>query len=343
MGDELRDALRNLRRAPANCDRLRLPGIALLALVAGLPLWICQALPTIAVSPLVLALATGAMVKNFLGIPACAAAGIKGATRRALRAGVVAMGLQLPLSELMSMGPQGALIVGGALIATFAVTLWLGSKLGVDPRLAQLIAAGTSICGASAVVATNTVARAEEEDVAYAVAAVSIFGTVSVLLYPMLGHMLQMTADSYGLWVGASIHEIGQVAAAADAWKSSSDIAMIAKLSRVMLLAPVVLLLGAFAKRARMATQDTRRVEPPWFLLGFLVMMLVGSADCISAEHKQWSAGAATLLLTLALAGLGLELDLRKLHTRGWRPLALGALSSVFICVSTLAGILMWK
>ncbi|MCB1632516.1 MAG: putative sulfate exporter family transporter, partial [Pseudomonadales bacterium] len=100
-------------------------------------------------------------------------------------------------------------------------------RLGVEPQLTRLII-GTSVCGASAVIAANTVAHGSDEDVIYAVATVSIFGSLSVLLYPIAGHLLQMTADTHGLWAGTSIHEIGQVVAATDAWPASSDAAMIA-------------------------------------------------------------------------------------------------------------------
>lgn len=320
-----------------------IPGVLLTALVAALAYWCCRALTTVAISPLIVALVLGGCARNLLGIPAYAAAGIKGITRRALRTGIVLLGLQLSIAQVISMGGTGATIVVAALAATFLMTLWLGPRLGVDPRLAQLIAAGTSICGASAVVATNTVAQAPEEDVAYAVAAVSVFGTLAVLLYPLAGHLLHLSTDTYGLWVGASIHEIGQVAAAADAWHPSSDLAMIAKLSRVALLAPIVLLLATLVRAAREPGSQIPRVELPWFLVGFVAMMLIGSVDAVSLEQKRWSAQAATVLLTVALAGLGLELDMRKLRTRGWRPLLLGAVSSAFICVTSLAGILLWK
>lgn len=319
-----------------------LPGALLTALVAALAYGCSRSLTAFAISPLIVALVMGGCVRNLRGVPACAAVGIKGTTRRALRIGIVLLGLQLSIGQVISMGATGAMIVASALAATFLMTLWLGARLGVDPRLTKLIAAGTSICGASAIVATNTVARAAEEDAAYAVAAVSVFGTIAVLLYPLAGHLLHMTTQTYGLWVGASIHEVGQVAAAADAWHPSSDLAMIAKLSRVALLAPVVLVLATLARSPRGTDSTVSRIEFPWFLVGFVLMMLIGSIDAVSVEQKRWSAHAATALLTVALAGLGLELDIRKLRTRGWRPLLLGALSSVFICVMSLTGILFW-
>ena len=320
-----------------------MPGVLLTVLVAALAYWLSRALTTVAISPLIVALVMGGCARNLLGVPAYAASGIKGTTRRALRAGIVLLGLQLSIGQVVSMGGTSALIVAAALAATFLMTVWLGTQLGVDSRLAKLIAAGTSICGASAVVATNTVAQAAEEDVAYAVAAVSVFGTMAVLLYPLAGQLLHMSTETYGLWVGASIHEIGQVAAAADAWQPSSDLAMVAKLSRVALLAPLVLLMATLARAPRATGSNVLRLELPWFLLGFVAMMFIGSVDVVSLEQKRWAAQATTALLSLALAGLGLELDIRKLRTRGWRPLLLGALSSAFICVTSLVGILIWK
>ncbi len=321
--------------------RRQLPGLFLLASITAASLAICSTLRGVTLSPLIVALVIGVAVRNLMGIPRLAAGGIRITSRYALRTGVVVLGLQLSLGQIVSMGAVAALIVGMTLVATFFVTLRLGARLGVEPPLTQLIAAGTSICGASAIIAANTVARGTDEDVAYAVATVSIFGSASVLLYPIAGHLLQMTPETYGLWSGASIHEIGQVAAAADVWPGSSDVAMIAKLSRVMLLAPIVLLLATLAGPS--ATGGSARLDRPWFLLGFVVMMLIGSVGYLPPEYKQWGAHVAALLLTVALAGLGLDLDLRQLRTRGWRPLLLGTLSTAFICISSLTAILLWK
>ena len=119
------------------------------------------------------------------------------------------------------------------------------------PQAGQLIAAGTSICGASAVIATNTVTRASDEDVAYAVASVTVFGSVSILLYPALAGLLQLTPHAFGLWAGASIHEIAQVVAAAfQNGTEAGNFATIAKLGRVMLLAPMILPLSYYSAKA---------------------------------------------------------------------------------------------
>jgi uncharacterized integral membrane protein (TIGR00698 family) len=265
--------------------------------------------------------------------------------RRILRFAIVLLGLQLSLTQMVAVGIGGLAIIVVAVAATLVFSVWLGCRLGVDRKLAVLIGAGTSICGASAVIATNTVTRAPDEDVAYAVACVTFFGTVCVLLYPALAALLQLTPHAFGLWAGASIHEIAQVVAAA--FQNGADarnFGTIVKLSRIMLLAPVILVLGHFnAKRRQTIHVDhvtrstTQAVPMPWFVLGFIATMLFSSLDLISPANKIYLVQATTFLLTVALAAMGLATDFRKLRVKGWKPLLLGAGSWLFISVFSLA------
>ena len=124
------------------------------------------------------------------------------------------LGFQLTLAEIAEVGARGSIIIAITVIATFIFTVRVGHALGVDRKLSQLIAAGTSICGASAIVATNAVTEARDEDVAYAIACVTVFGSIAMFAYPLLQGMLHLDPQAYGLWSGASIHEIGQVIAA---------------------------------------------------------------------------------------------------------------------------------
>jgi uncharacterized integral membrane protein (TIGR00698 family) len=172
--------------------------------------------------------------------------------------------------------------------------------------------------------------------VSYALACVSLFGTAAVFVLPAVGHALQMSTEHYGLWAGASIHEIGQVAAAAPTGTTAGTVAMIAKLARVTLLAPTVLLLWAMKGRHAPDFGNTSAVVFPWFLLGFLALMLIGSSGVVSEPMRNLGGQIAVGLLTMALAALGLDLDVRKLRDRGWRPLILGAAASIFIAALTL-------
>jgi uncharacterized integral membrane protein (TIGR00698 family) len=244
-------------------------------------------------------------------------------------------------SQVAQVGLAGVGVIAATLIATLVFTKWLGRLLGVDGKLAELIGAGTSICGASAVIATNTVTGGSDEDVAYAVACVTVFGSLSMLLYPLLPGLLDLTPAAFGLWSGASIHEIAQVVAAAfQDGARAGEIGTVAKLTRVMMLAPVVIALGVVAvRRAAHAAGSASRAAPPmpWFVLGFVAMVILNSVITIPAAPKAWIALATTFLLSMALAAMGMETDFRKLKAEGLKPLMLAAAAWIFISAFALA------
>jgi uncharacterized integral membrane protein (TIGR00698 family) len=228
-------------------------------------------------------------------------------------------------------------IIATVLTATFLFTLWLGRVLGVDRKLAELIAAGTSICGASAVIATNMVTRAPDEDVTYAVACVTVFGSIAMFLYPLLPTLLSLAPRTFGLWAGSSIHEVAQVVAASF---QDGDVAghmgTIAKLTRVMMLAPAVVFLSLFSAQRGGMSETARRVPVPYFVLGFVALVALNSAVVIPAEVKTWTTPGTAFLLSLSIAAMGLETDARKLHAKGLKPVALGAAAALFIALFSL-------
>jgi uncharacterized integral membrane protein (TIGR00698 family) len=332
-----------LSRRWASGRRL-LPGLFLTLTIAAAAFELRNLSGIAALSPLIIAIVLGMGFHNTVGTPSTFKPGVVFSMRRILRLAIVLLGLQLSLAQMVTVGVVGITIIAVTLAATFVFTAWLGRRLGVDRKLAQLIGAGTSICGASAVIATNTVTRAPDHDVAYAVACVTVFGSVSMLLYPALAGLLQLTPHAFGLWAGASIHEIAQVAAAAfQNGADSGNFGTIAKLSRVMLLAPMILVLGYFSARqktidADCAERPTRHAVPkPWFVAGFIAMMLLNSLHLIPPADKPYLVQATTFLLTIALAAMGLETDFGKLRAKGWRPLLVGAGSWLFISALSLA------
>jgi uncharacterized integral membrane protein (TIGR00698 family) len=170
------------------------------------------------------------------------------------------------------------------------------------------------------------VTQAHDEDVAYAVACVTVFGSVAMFVYPMLPALLELTPHQYGLWSGASIHEIAQVVVAAfQGGKAAGDFGTIAKLSRVMLLAPMVIGLGLLRSGAG------GKAPLPWFVLGFIGLVALNGVLPLPAALKGPVATATSFLLSMALAAMGLETDIRKLSAKGLRPLALGFAASLFI------------
>src|ERR1700728_2526912 len=259
-----------------------LPGLLMASVVAGSAYWLRELPGMTAFSPLILAILIGTTFHNLLGTPAIAKSGVAFSMRRLLRFGIILLGFQLTVSQIIEVGYQGFLIIAATLAATFVFTVHMGKWLGVERKLAQLIAAGTSICGASAVIATNTVTNGDDEDVAYAVACVTIFGSVAMFAYPLLSGLLHLDPHAFGLWTGASIHEIAQVVAAAfQDGQKAGQFGTIAKLSRVMLLAPVVIALGLMARRGGNdnASVDVSSARPPmpWFVLGFVALVGINS------------------------------------------------------------------
>jgi len=320
-----------------------LPGLLLTFILAAVAFELRSLLGITALSPLIVAIVLGMAFHNTIGTPGAFKPGVAFSMRRILRFAIVLLGLQLSFAPLIKVGTVGLAIIAVTLAATFVFTVWLGRRLGIDRKLAQLIAAGTSICGASAIIATNTVTRASDEDVAYAVACVTVFGSASMLLYPALEGLVQLAPHAFGLWAGASIHEIAQVVAAAfQNGTSSGHFGTIAKLSRVMLLAPTILALGyVSAKRLQTVGGDhvtpaMQRLPMPLFVLGFLAMMVFNSFDLIPQVDKTYLVQATTFFLTVALAAMGLETDFGKLRAKGWRPLLVGAGSWLFISAFSL-------
>lgn len=316
------------------------PGVALSALLAGAASLTVAGLGWHAVSPLVLAVLLGMAVRWAIGGRGTVLRpGIAFTVRPLLRGAVVLLGAQVTAAQVWALGGAGLAVVAASLAASLCFTGWLGRALGVEPGLARLIGAGTSICGASAVLAVNSVARAGEEDVAYAIACVTLCGTLSMLAYPLLAGALGLDPHAFGLWAGASIHEVGQaVATAFQDGREAGEIGTIAKLWRVMLLAPVVIGLGAVLSRRGGVGQGKAPV--PWFVFGFLGLIVLNSAGLVPESVRGWAGWVAPFLLAMALGAMGLDADPSKLLARGPRPLLLGLGATLFLAVFSLAGIL---
>ena len=271
-------------------------------------------------SSLIIAIILGIILKNTIGVSQIFKPGITFSLKRILRLSIILLGLRLSLPQILAVGPAGLAIVFVTLVSTFIFTCWFGKQIGVNPKLTKLIAAGTSICGASAVVATNGVVESKDEDVAYAVAIVTIFGTLSMLLYPALFTFLHVTSQEFGIWCGVSIHETAQVIAAAfQGGDVSGEFGTIAKLSRVIFLAPVVLTLGFVSPSAKDSSKGTKskKLPIPWFVLGFIALMLLNSANIFPEDLKKSVAEINHFLLTISMAGMGLKTSIRDIKQSG--------------------------
>jgi Predicted membrane protein len=308
-----------------------LPGILLTAAIALAALTIRSLTGLAALSPLIVSIILGMAVRNLVSLPTAVDAGITFSLKRILRVGIVLLGLQVTAMQILSLGGAGLVMVALTLVSTFVAIRIVGRLMGVDRSLTDLIAAGTSVCGASAIIAANTVVRGREEHVAYAVACVTLFGSLAMLTYPLLAAPLGLDARGYGLWSGVTIHEVAQVVAASfQGGEVSGQFGTISKLARVVMLAPLIMTL-ALAMRSGSGEGARASAPMPWFVFGFIGMMLLNSAIIIPADVTAKIVVLTNFLLAMALAAMGLQANIGKLRAEGWRPLALGAFGWLFI------------
>lgn len=310
------------------------PGLAVAGALAGLGFALSSAAPV--AGPLLWALALGALAAPLIGDDPVTDAGVRVAATTLLRAGIALLGLRISIGELGHIGAGGAAVAAGTLSVTLGATILLGRRLGVPRDLALLIATGSAICGASAIAAMNSVTRADEEDVGYAVATVTLFGSLAMLLLPPVASAIGLSDASAGVWAGASVHEVAQAAAAGSAVSIAAlKAATLVKLTRVMLLAPAV---SAVAASRRGAGAAAMRV--PGFVLAFLGLVALRSVVTIPAAVVDAAGVASTLLLAAALAALGLRIRIGALRAAGLRPLALGLAAWLIAAATALALVL---
>jgi uncharacterized integral membrane protein (TIGR00698 family) len=278
------------------------------------------------VSPLLLALILGAVVTNTaLGSHSWLSAS-KRATTLTLRLGVALLGLKLSLHQLAGLGVSGIVVILATVAVTVTSTLFIGKRMGVEKDLTTLIAAGFSICGAAAIAAVDDAVRAKQKFVALAVALVTVFGSLMIVVLPVAAYLLHLSQRQAAVWAGASIHEVAQVVAAASfVGGSAVALAMSVKLGRVLLLAPVY-----SAVAARSGTRDGKRPAIiPWFVAAFGILVLVSSTGVLPAQVLNVTGYATNLLLAAAMFGLGMGVRVAELLPVPWKALGLAAVSTL--------------
>jgi uncharacterized integral membrane protein (TIGR00698 family) len=300
------------------------------------------------ISPLVASLVLGVLIGNIISIPKILGPGQKFAAKKVLRFGIVLLGTQLALKQVVDLGGRELIVVVGVVVLTFLGTLWLGPRLGVSKSLSLLIATGFSICGASAVAAMDGVVEADEEEVTYAIALVTLCGSLAIVLLPLLRNVLGLSDPQlFGSWVGASVHDVAQVIATSSTGGDTAvHAATVVKLSRVVLLAPLVACVSIWVHRsssglvAKAKKVDKTRVSVvPLFVIGFLVMIAVRTTGIIPENLLSKIKTVEQVCLASALVGLGSDVRITRLIKVGGRPLLLALVSWFGIAVVSLIGV----
>ena len=311
------------------------PGLALAGIGVAFSLGAHRALADL--PPLVLCVALGIALANLARVPAAAAHGLKVAGGPVLKLGVVLLGLDLVFPDILALGFRALLVVVGVVAITFFGTRWAGRRLGVSDNLSLLVATGFSICGVSAIAAANGVIDADEDEVAFSVALVTLCGTLAIV--PPLRGVLGLDDEQFGAWVGASVHDVAQVVATSStAGSVALATAIVVKLTRVMLLAPLI---AGIALRHRQTSTERGERPPlvPPFIIAFVAMVVIASIGIVPDHVLARIDDLRTVLLGMALFALGTRVDVGRMRRLGARPLALGLASWLLIAVVAYAGV----
>jgi uncharacterized integral membrane protein (TIGR00698 family) len=324
------------------------PGLALALVGALLGVLIHHRSST--VSAPVVAVLVGAIAANVGLVGPRMQPGLRIAGRRVLRIGIALVGFRLSLGEVFDLGPRALIAVCVVVALTFTGTRALGRWLGLSRSLSLLVATGYSICGASAIAAAEPFSDATDEEVAYSIALVTLCGTLAIFVLPLLGDRFGMGSQTFGSWVGASVHDVGQVVAAA----STRDVvamkaAVVVKLTRVALLAPLLLGVAVAARRRAANAADASGAEHiaqarrppilPLFVVMFLVAVAIRSTGVMSTHSLDLTGQAESILISMGLVGLGAGVRIDRLRRVGGRPMLLGLVSWVLVATVSYAAV----
>lgn len=314
------------------------------------------------IEPMLISVVIGSLLRNLIGIPKAARDGVRFAVHGVLPMAIVLMGARLDFRLLLDVTLQGLAINVVCVTAALFGTIWLALRLGAPRKLGLLIGVGTAICGGTAIAVTAPVVEADENEVAFSVTAVNLIGLLWMIIFPVVGALLGLTQEEFGIWAGSSIHATPQVVAAGYAYGvEGANIAVVIKLMRILLLAPCVVLTGLWYSRMRRSTAQTYVAKPigitvliPPFILGFVLVASLQSLGLIPnvtfhlQESVAWGSGDVALsseglltilagfLASMAMAGVGLGVSFTSLLRIGPRLLVIGLLAAIFLALLSL-------
>jgi uncharacterized integral membrane protein (TIGR00698 family) len=311
-----------------------------------------------AISGIMMAILLGILVNNLFRLPEVLRPGIRFSVVRILRLGIVLLGIRLSIVEAGAIGLKSLPIIVGTVLAALAIVTWVSRRVGLTDRLGTLIAVGTSICGATAIVAMSPTIGARDDETSYAVACITLFGVAAMLAYPFAAHWL-FAGDGFrsGLFLGTAVHETAQVAGAGLVYQQyfddpkALDVATVTKLVRNMSMLLVIPIMAVFYHRR----SSEGGAAPKWytmipvFIVGFAAMSLlrtlgdVGDRPFGMLEPEQWNSivgivkQVATYCLAIAMAAVGLGTSIKGLWAIGLKPLGVGLFSALLVGVVSYA------
>ncbi len=310
------------------------------------------------VSPILMTIMLGLLLRNVAGLPTAYEQGLRLCVKRLLRVGVALLGLRLSIVAVGEIGLTALPIVIGCIGSALIVVTWLSRLVGLSPRIGSLIAVGTSICGVSAIVATGPAIDAEEDEVSYSVAVITLFGMLALFTYPFLAHWLfNGDPQMCGFFLGTAIHDTSQVAGAGLMYQLFYDapealnVAATTKLVRNVCMGAVIPLMAILHHRRSLGASDKKVHGLKWqqwvplFVIGFIAMAVIRSVGDLGShafgvlDRGAWgelissAKGVSVFLLTLAMAAVGLGTSYAQLRSLGWKPFCIGMTAALLVGV----------
>lgn len=287
------------------------------------------------------AILIGLVLANTVGIPEVFRPGV--ATYEFwLKAGIVLLGARFLLADVLRLGGISLGLVAIEITISLALMHLLGRVFGLGPKLTTLLAVGSSICGVSAIIATQGAIDAEEEDASYAIAAILALGAISLFTFPLIGHSLHLGDRAYGLWAGLAVDNTAEASAAGALYSDAAGkLAVLAKTTRNAMIGFVVLGYAIYWSSRGEAKAVGNKAAFLWqkfpkFILGFLLISLLASAGLFAKPQLTALGNLSRWAFLLTFAGVGLRTNIRQLGRQGWKPLAAGTAGEVFIALLTL-------
>ena len=321
------------------------PGVILSVAVAALACLIESLIPIHIIGSAVIAMFIGMVLNHFLRDTKIFASGIKFTSKKILKLAIILLGLSLNITTVLNVGKMSLLVMVFTLLTCFGGGYFIGKALGLNWKLSNLISAGTGICGGSAIAAIAPVIDAEDKDIAYAMSATFLFDMAMVVLFPIMGRMLGLSDEAYGLWAGTAVNDTSSVVAAGYAFsEAGGDFAAMVKLTRTLSIIPTVLVFAFI--NVRLARKKHLEVTGakvnvwglfPWFIAGFLALAAINSTGIIPAEVSRIAKSASKFLMVAALAAIGLGTSFKDMKKAGVNPMLHGFIISALVVVVALA------
>ena len=316
-----------------------LPGILLTILIAFLARWIENIMPIHIIGGSVIALFIGMLVNYFYPRVEKLNKGIKFTSKRLLKLAIILLGASLNISMVLEVGKLSLSVMVFTLFTCFGAGYFIGKALGLNWKMSSLISAGTGICGGSAIAAIAPVIDADDVDIAYGLSATFLFDMLMILVFPIMGRYLGLSDIAYGLWTGTAVNDTSSVVAAGYAFsEAAGDFATTVKLTRTLSIIPTVIcfsLIYAHVQKKNNKIEQEKSLHIsriiPWFILGFLALVMVNTLGYISAEFSETLKKISKFLMVSALAAIGLNTDLKDMKKAGLKPMVHGFIISLLV------------